>query len=99
MVFETNCEPAGSFRRKRDVLQLRVACSGTWPLFLLVVRSLAEGAFDASILSGPAGLGQLAARRGWVRPDLRCRPLEPDKVASFQAQASAHTDCLPVAGV
>ena len=53
-------------------------CPGDHPLPPFAVQALAEGAFDAAILDGPFRYLALAKAKGWIHPNERFFPLEPD---------------------
>ena len=77
--FDTVCLACGWLRSRTTRKKPGdVKCSGRGPLPPFAAQALAVGAFDEPILEGPDKLRELAWAQGWVHPDLRFYPLEPD---------------------
>ena len=55
-----------------------IRCKGFRALPPFALQALSVGAFDVPILEGTGRLRELASAQGWVHPDVRFFPLEPD---------------------
>ena len=55
-----------------------VICKGRRALPPFAVQAIRAGCFDVPILKGGGQLFELAIAQGWVHPDRRRLPLDPD---------------------
>ena len=55
-----------------------VVCLGVRSLRVFARQAIAQGVLDVSILEGRESIRKLALAQGWVHPDVRVYPLEPD---------------------